>query len=307
MTVNRRSALIIILLTETVLLIASLIVIKAGMESLLSEMKLQDPKSVNEVPAADVDIKETYKKNAEKPAIRLLGTISENSGSRVDIGSACEPYKPVAQSMAYTGSGFTVSFTDGPESHEEGVIKLFDAAGKPAGVQVSAPIYHANGMCRTGDGTFIVVRQDVDTDLRFAVDSGISELSEIYLPYSASASAYDRDSDKYILRTGPTVIVFSGDIRSETKDYSYKPGMHCDHYQDIGAGNGFYYSCHSINKDGENYIDVYSEETGEYYGSYVVDYGELESCDIVDGELVILVHIAGSSSNYLHFTGIRGI
>ena len=59
------------------------------------------------------------------------------------------------------------------------------------------------------------------------------------------------------------------------------------------------------NGTGENYVDLFRESDGAYLGSYFLNYGELESCVIEKGELVLLIHVKGEGRCFIQWTGVN--
>ena len=242
-----------------------------------------------------------------KDSVTVLRTISSGDGTRYKIpGSGGFS---VAQSFAVSGDKFAVAFTPGPETAVKGQVRLYDRTGKQLSY-AGGNLYHANGSCGSKDGGVYVAgslqsgRENKAVAYTVSGDK-IKSGGTKDLPSVASSIAYDRSTDRYILSAGGSMTVYDGAFK---KIKSINRSMHSAYYQDIGAGGGCVFCCHTGVKGGEksgkNYVDIYSEDNGEYYGTYYVNYGELESADFLDGELVLLVHIKGSSNNYLHFTGI---
>lgn len=244
----------------------------------------------------------------KKTSETILETIGRGTGKRASIprdGAYC-----VAQSFAYTGTHFAVAMTTGPETGVNGEVFLCDKRGKVKSM-ASGNIYHANGSTATTDGTVLVaghMNGSEDSAVSFKTDGNtISNQGSVTLPTATTGAALDRTTGNYIFRKGGTITVY--DQTRTTKLTSFSEPYHGSHYQDIGAHGGFVFAVHCDVKGGEysgnNYIDIYNETNGDYCGSYQVKYGEVESCDIVDDELVLLVHIKGSGTNYIQFTGIK--
>ncbi len=241
-----------------------------------------------------------------------LGTISPDDGERYSLSPPSG--KPIAQSFAYTDSSYGVAFTDGPTTGTYGTVRGFSMDGKVIkDSDVSAAIYHANASAVTSDGSLLVAGSlksgRKDKAVEFTQAGGkFSKKGDFKLPADSSALAYDRETGKYICATANTFHVYDKTLKNEIA--TFKRDKHGTYYQDIGAGCGYIFACHSVKKggaekeSGENYVDVYEESSGSYCGSYKVDYGELESADVVNGELVLLIHIKGDHKNYIHKTGI---
>ena len=236
-----------------------------------------------------------------------LRTISRETGTRTAL--SCSSGYGVAQSFAGIDGKYAVAFTNADADTAQGIVRLFRPDGKYLS-QTAADIWHANGSCISSDNTVLVAGSLRDgrrnTAAELSVEGNdINVRSDRSLPGSASSIAYDKDTRKYILASGSNMTVYDSEFKRLT---TINRSMHGTYYQDIGAGGGCIFACHTEIKGGENngrnYIDIYDEDTGDYYGTFFVDYGELESADIVDGELVLLIHIKGSSDNYIQYTGI---
>ena len=113
---------------------------------------------------------------------------------------------------------------------------------------------------------------------------------------------------KDILAAGGTIRIYDSSLKNcERKTYK----KHGSAYQDVGAGGGIIYACHSVKKGnlkngtGENYVDLFRESDGAYLGSYFLNYGELESCVIEKGELVLLIHVKGEGRCFIQWTGVN--
>ena len=197
-------------------------------------------------------------------------------------------------------------------NHAPGYVQLIDKKGKKKGRVRCDDIMHANAACATHDGKFMVAGRlggNRNAANIFSVNGdSVTSDGEKGIPAGASSIAYDRQTDTYCLKVGMNVHLYD---RNFNKKSTVSCLYHGDgtFYQDIGAGGGYIFCCFTgygsadSENSGKNYIDIYNEATGDYCGTYNVNYGELESCDIVDGELVLLVHISGYV-NYIQYTGI---
>ena len=74
--------------------------------------------------------------------------------------------------------------------------------------------------------------------------------------------------------------------------------------QDIGAYNSAFMICTWIKKN-KSFIDIYRVSDGAYLGTYDVSLGEIESCTIDDGYLVILMNTIGSIDDKIYRTKKR--
>lgn len=247
----------------------------------------------------------------KKDELTILDEISANTGKRHSIGYVNGTDSNCAQSFAYVGNKFAVAYVD--TNHPPGYVQLVEKNGRKKGVVRCDDILHANAACATHDGKFMVAGRlggNRNAANIFSVNGdSVSSDGEKGIPVGASSIAYDRETDTYCLKVGMNVHLYD-------RNFNKKSVVSCTYhgngtfYQDMGAGGGFIFCCFTAygsadsEDSGDNFIDIYNESTGDYCGTYKVNYGELESCDVVDGELVLLVHISGYV-NYIHFTGIK--
>ena len=242
----------------------------------------------------------------KKDSVTVLEEISSDTGSRKSIGFVRGTSANCAQSFAFVKGQYGVAIvtSDEPPSY----VQTYDKECNPKSLVRNDDMIHANGACETHDGKLLVAGRlggNRSGGELFNVGESVTTAGSIDLPSSAAAIAYDRETEKYILSAGTTMRVYDKTMTKELTSISRS--MHNMYFQDIGASHGFIFACHTEEKGrenyGSNYIDIFNEETGDYCGSYYLNYGELESCDVVDGELVLLVHILGFE-NYIQNTGI---
>lgn len=246
---------------------------------------------------ASSDTGATYQK---QPSGTILKEITADTGRRVKIKNGSK--YDVAQSIAASDDGFAVALV-AKSANGPGEIRLYDSTGIYKS-KYSATIYHANGATMTADNELLVTGALHSSNGRKFTYSGdsLSDGGTYKFPRTTSGIAYDKETGVYALSEGKALITTT-DMNNTKKVLSRSE--HGPWYGDIAAGGGYIFACHSINKKGNNYVDIYSEETGDFCGSYKVSYGELESACLFNGELVLLVHGYGTETNYLHFTGIQ--
>lgn len=246
----------------------------------------------------------------KKDTLTTLQEIGNNTGRRFQIGDVEDAN--CAQSFAFVNNMFAVSYVQ--TNHAPGYVQLVDRNGKQHGRVRCDEILHANGACATHDGKYMVAGR-LGGNRRSAnvfnvTDGEVSIDNERPIPQGASSIAYDREKDTYCLKVWNKIHLYSDQLYKEKKTITATYHESGTFFQDIGAGHGYIFVCFTSTgsrdseNSGTNWIDIYDESTGDYCGSYFVNYGELESCDIVNGELVLLVHISGNK-NYIQFTGIH--
>ena len=241
-----------------------------------------------------------------------IETVTSSTGKRVKIGYPAGGYA-CAQSFAAIDGGdkYGVAFSRSGTTGKYGYIQVVNSSGKTLAKSSRTDIYHANGSSSTPNGTLLVAGSLTGgikaRGKEYSYDgSVVKSLGSKSLPRNASAIAYDRETGKYIISEGSSMRIYNSDLKKSEKTVSRS--MHGRYYQDVGAGCGYIFACHTkvkgTERSGENYVDIYNEGSGKYCGTIYVNYGELESADVVNGELVLLVHILGNV-NYIQYTGIR--
>ena len=121
------------------------------------------------------------------------------------------------------------------------------------------------------------------------------------LPRVTSGIAYDESNDKYYLSKGNEIYVCTSDFKVEKFIHKF---IRYNHDQDIGAYNGVVFVCTWVSGN-TSFIDLYRASDGAYLGSYDVSIGEIESCIVDDGYLVILMNTVGSSNDRIYKTKER--
>lgn len=238
-----------------------------------------------------------------------LQSISPSTGSRKQIGYISGTSANCAQSFAYVNDKFAVAFvnTDKPPCY----VGLYSKEGKKLDHLKNNSNGHSNGSTATPENTLLVTPGSTDKTTvaqEFEISDKVSKKGTKSIPVAAQCIAFDKETKKYIIRKGMTFYVYDENFSKLEKSFSDNITGHSINHQDMGASNGYVFVCSTKTKGGEqsgyNYIDIFNETSGEYCGSYTVTYGELESADVVDGELVLLVHIIGYK-NYIQYTGIK--
>lgn len=218
----------------------------------------------------------------------------------------------VGQSMALTNSGALAVSWDHNPSIANTKVALYDEKGTEIGSE-KVKGYHSNAMTVAANGNIWVGGWMTAGSTTVAVlnESGnkLTSAGTKGLPASCSSGlAYDKETGKYILGTGATIRVYNSSLSKVERTIRK---IHGASYQDIGASEGVIYVCHSLRKgnkkagSGNNYIDLYRESDGDYLGSYHANFGEVESCVIKGGELIVLHNIKGTRDCVIHWTGIK--
>ena len=108
-------------------------------------------------------------------------------------------------------------------------------------------------------------------------------------PKPVSCVAFDVTNNKYYLGKGGTMYVADANLKLEK---TMKKTVRWFASQDVGAYNGVILVGTWLGET-ESYLDLYRISDGAYLGSYYVPVGEIESCIIDDGHLVMLINEYG--------------
>ena len=121
------------------------------------------------------------------------------------------------------------------------------------------------------------------------------------LPKVASGIAYDISNNKYYLSKGRDIYVCDENFKVEKY---IKKTTRFKHAQDISGYNGVVMVSTWV-KGKQSFVDLYRASDGAYLGSYDVSFGEIESCVVDDGYLVILMNTKGTNKDHLYRTKER--
>ena len=124
---------------------------------------------------------------------------------------------------------------------------------------------------------------------------------KIKLPVAATGISFDKSTNKFYLALGDEMYVCDSKFRLEK---TLKKSIRYINPQDIGAYNSAFMVCTWIKKN-KSFVDIYRVSDGGYLGTYDVSLGEIESCTIDDGYLVILMNTIGSIDDKIYRTKKR--
>lgn len=124
---------------------------------------------------------------------------------------------------------------------------------------------------------------------------------KVTLPVAATGISFDKSTNKFYLALGEEMYVCDSNFRLEK---TLKKSIRYINPQDIGAYNSAFMVCTWIKKN-KSFIDIYRVSDGAYLGTYDVSLGEIESCTIDDGYLVILINTIGSIDDKIYKTKKR--
>ena len=126
-------------------------------------------------------------------------------------------------------------------------------------------------------------------------------IDKVTLPVPTSGIAFDKSTNKFYLAYGDEMYVCDSNFKLEK---TLKKSVRYIHPQDIGAYNSAFMVCTWIEED-KSFIDIYRVSDGAYLGTYDVSMGEIESCTVDDGYLVILMNTINSIDDKIYRTKKR--
>ncbi|MBQ0078457.1 MAG: Ig-like domain-containing protein [Eubacterium sp.] len=209
----------------------------------------------------------------------------------------------VPQSMSFNGSEYMIAYVN--HGGSQGKIITYNRKGKQKREAALKNMGHANGSTynpNTGKIYVVKTHKSVKTKECSVYDEKqlVSE-SPFTLPKVTSGIAYDESNNKFYLSKGNEIYVTDEKFRVEK--FIWKR-IRYNHAQDIGAYNGVALVCTWVSGN-TSYIDMYRVSDGAYLGSYYLPIGEIESCVVDDGYLVILMNKRGTSRDYIYKTKTR--
>ena len=246
----------------------------------------------------------------EYKKITTLKTLDPSTGKKVNVS-------PVAgnnfQSFAYAGKDIYLQSVPTGETGRNGYIYKCGANGKISSTSENLSIGHGNGLayCTKDSTLYSVTVNGIGNNKKTSkIDPKALKITGTKsLKHGTSSIAYDRTTDRFITSSGAAngsgkspgyLYVYDSDLKTPAGAESIKklrwktPG-------DIAAYGGVIYVTVFSNKS--NHIDMYSEDTGGYLGSYDAPYDEIEGVDFDEnGQMVLLFN---ASQDYLQFTGIK--
>ncbi len=195
----------------------------------------------------------------------------------------------VPQSMSMTEDSYVVTYIN--RKNTAGNLQSYSRKdGSFLGRSSADGIGHANGTtCDPNRGRIYVTKTYKAAKTKdCAVFDAATKKSQgtVALPTLANGIAYDVSNDKYYLSRLGNIYICDSDLKIEK---TIKKIIRFRVAQDIAAYNGVVLVCTWI-EESESYIDLYRASDGAYLGSISVPIGEIESCLVDDGHLVILMN-----------------
>lgn len=209
----------------------------------------------------------------------------------------------IPQSLSFNGSEYMVAYVNSGGS--QGKIITYNRKGKLKREAALRNMGHANGSTynpNTGKIYVVKTHEKIKSrDCSVYDEKQLVSDNSFTLPKVTSGIAYDESNNKYYLTKGNEIYVTDEKFRVEK--FIWKK-IRYNHAQDVGAYNGVALVCTWVSGN-KSYIDMYRVSDGAYLGSYNLPIGEIESCIVDDGYLVILMNMRGTSRDYLYKTKTR--
>lgn len=231
----------------------------------------------------------------ESPAYSKFTVIKKFSRDELDIAAWVHGTKKagVPQGLSIIGDSYVVSYVN-TKSTKGKLVEYKKADGSEGRISDATGIRHGNGSAYNPNTNRLYVLSTVkgeDSKLCYVFDAETRKLiDKIDMPVACISIAYDISNDKYYLADKRKLYVCDSSFRIEK---TFAKTVRLRSPQDIGAYNGAILVC-TWPGGNKSYIDIYRISDGAYLGSYDVSLGEIESCDVDDGYLVILMNIIGS-------------
>lgn len=210
----------------------------------------------------------------------------------------------VPQSLSQTKDCYVVSYVNAGGSAGK-LISYSKKDGECVEIKACGNMGHANGTTYNPNTNKFYVAK-THKEYRTASCSTYKGKTKEYagsfsLPRVTSGIAYDESNDCYYLSKGNELYVCSSNF--SVQKFIHKKARY-NHAQDIGAYNGIILVCTWVSGK-TSYIDMYRASDGAYLGSYDVSIGEIESCVVDDGYLIILMNTLGNHNDFIYKTKER--
>ena len=252
--------------------------------------------SVLKSESTEVEIKSNLDKAETYSSLKIVQTYDKSNleyvGRATGAGSAT-----TAQSMSITDDAYIVTFIN--KGNSVGCLTAVDKSGNLIMKETTGDIGHGNGSTYNPytDNLYIMKAYSKRKSREIAVFDGttLDKKDSKWINVAPSAIAYDTSNNEYYFTASSRIYIMDSEM-NRIKTYHR---LRYSKSQDVAGYNGVIMSC--IWPGGKNsYIDMYRESDGAYLGSILVPLGEIESCGIDDGKLVILMahgHLYRSKEN----------
>lgn len=255
--------------------------------------KLSDPAAVRGTTA----------EAAAYPSFKVIGKYDLSNLDTVAAISGVDKVR-VPQSLGIVGDDYVVAYAN-KKSTLGRLISYSKADGAQKEVNGADGIRHANGGTYDPNTNriYVMSTENGEKSKKCYVFDGTTKknIRKFDLPVAANAIAYDISTNKFYLAQGDEMYVCDSNFKLEKTLKKTAPYIHT---QDIGAYNGVIL-VGTWRGENESYIDMYRVSDGAYLGSYDVCIGEIESCAVEDGYLVLLMNTIGSIDDRIYRTKER--
>lgn len=251
-------------------------------------------------PVAVGGIAEEAASYSKAKTIKTLGTKSLTLFREIHGDGATR----IPQSISQTADCYVVSYvnrngTDGK------LVSYRKTDGECISIEPCGGMGHANGTTyNPNTNKFYIAKTHKShrTASCSTYDGTTKESTGSFdLPRVTSGIAYDESNDCFYLSKGNEIYVCDSDFK--VQKFIHKKARY-NHAQDIGAYNGVVFVCTWVSGS-TSYIDMYRASDGAYLGSYDVSIGEVESCIVDDGYLIILMNTLGTTDDRIYKTKER--
>ena len=242
----------------------------------------------------------------EAPAYSKFKVIGKLGKNELDLVAEIHGSKRarVPQAISIVDGNYVVVYVNS-QSTKGKLIEYSRKNGSMVRETEVSGIQHGNGGTYNPNTNSIYVlstERGIGADKCFVFDADTRKLTKkISLPITCGAISYDISNNKYYLAKGRNIYVCDSNLKVEK---TIKKSVRYYHAQDMGAYNGAALVCTWL--EGNNsFVDLYRMSDGAYIGSYDVSIGEIESCVVDDGYLVILMNTIGSADDRIYKTKER--
>ena len=251
-----------------------------------------------------VAVRGTTKEAASYSSFKIIEKLGKSKLNEVAKIYGIENEAKIPQTMELIGDNCVVAYINRKDTRGR-LISYSKEDGSQQEVKNADGIRHANGSAydSSTNKLYVLSTKNGEKTKKCCVYDGTSKrlLRKFDLPVPANAMAYDVSTNKFYLAQADQMYVCDSNFKIEKELKKTAPYKYT---QDLGAYNGVIMACTWRGKN-ESYIDMYRVSDGAYLGSYDVSFGEVESCSVDDGYLVILMNTIGSNDDRIYKTKKR--
>lgn len=236
-------------------------------------------------------------------SITTLETLSKKTGDIVYLPN----YSGLSfQSFAYNNGNYYFQNITRGRYGTGGYVRVGNEKGTIKNTSNKLALRHGNGFafCTADGKLYSATTTYTGNNRKLLVISPFTlRLEDVKdIGVGCSSIAYDKTTNRFILAGGgDTVHIYDSTLSSPVGCNSFSKMRNDGSPGDCGAANGIIY-IPLWEGEGVNHLDMYSEDTGDYLGSYECPYNELESALVNDeGKLVLLFD---DYPSYMQFTDL---